>query len=342
MKLLSLIACLGTLAISFAATDCLTAGETAVEANHRLRRTINLGNALEAPREGAWGVTIKEEYFDLAKEAGFSAVRIPICWSAHAEDTAPYTIDAEFMSRVDEVVEQARARDLAVIINVHHYNKMNADPSGHLERLKSFWTQIAKHFADRSDGLYFELFNEPMGNLNGKWKEIYPQIIDTIRAVSPERILIVGPDDWNSVKRLDELTDLAGDERTIATFHYYLPFEFTHQNAPWVPAEYRPPLGARWGSAEDQAALEADFAQAAAWAAEHHLPLLVGEFGAYRTADMDSRIRWTRAVAREAEKHGMSWAYWELAAPQFGIYDQRTKSWRPGLLNALIEQPDDQ
>jgi endoglucanase len=339
MKLLFMVACTG--AISFVAADRLTAGETALEANHRLRRTINLGNALEAPREGEWGVTIKEEYFDLAKDAGFSAVRIPICWSAHAEAAPPYTIDAEFMSRVDEVVEQARARDLAVIINVHHYDEMNADPARHLERLKSLWTQIAKHFADRSDGLYFELFNEPMGNLDGKWKEVYLQLITTIRSVSPERILIVGPSGWNSVKRLDELNDLAGEEHTIVTFHYYLPFEFTHQEAPWVPAEFRPPLGARWGSSEDQEAAQSDFQQAATWAKRHHLPLLVGEFGAYRTADMDSRIRWTRAVAREAEKHGMSWAYWELAAGGFGIYDQQTKTWRPDLLNALIEQQGD-
>ncbi len=32
-------------------------------------RGINLGNALEAPREGQWGVTLKEEYFAAIKAA---------------------------------------------------------------------------------------------------------------------------------------------------------------------------------------------------------------------------------------------------------------------------------
>ena len=31
--------------------------------NRLLGRGINVGNALEAPREGAWGVTLKEQYF---------------------------------------------------------------------------------------------------------------------------------------------------------------------------------------------------------------------------------------------------------------------------------------
>ena len=33
----------------------------------RLGRGVNLGNALEAPNEGEWGVTPKEEYFRLVK-----------------------------------------------------------------------------------------------------------------------------------------------------------------------------------------------------------------------------------------------------------------------------------
>ncbi|HPU43798.1 MAG TPA: hypothetical protein PLS98_06260, partial [Dictyoglomaceae bacterium] len=48
-----------------------------------MQRGVNMGNALEAPKEGEWGVVIKDEYFKLIKEAGFDHVRIPIKWSAH-------------------------------------------------------------------------------------------------------------------------------------------------------------------------------------------------------------------------------------------------------------------
>src|ERR1043165_4324095 len=92
--------------------------------NRRLARTVNIGNALEAPTEGEWGVTIKDEYFQIIHDAGFTAVRLPVRWSAHALKEAPYTIDAAFFDRVDHVVNQALSQHLAVIVNVHHYEEM--------------------------------------------------------------------------------------------------------------------------------------------------------------------------------------------------------------------------
>src|SRR5690554_1433954 len=68
----------------------------AAEFNKKLGRGINLGNALEAPAIGEWEVVLKEEYFSMIKEKGFSSVRIPIRWSAYAQTGAPYTIDQKF------------------------------------------------------------------------------------------------------------------------------------------------------------------------------------------------------------------------------------------------------
>ena len=75
--------------------------------NRELGRGVNLGNALEGPTEGAWGVVLEEEFFDLIADQGFDSVRIPIRWSAHAEVAAPYTIDPKFFERIDWAVENA-------------------------------------------------------------------------------------------------------------------------------------------------------------------------------------------------------------------------------------------
>ena len=53
------------------------ADQFAFKQNARLGRGVNLGNALEAPREGEWGVTLQEAYFDLIQQAGFTSVRVP-------------------------------------------------------------------------------------------------------------------------------------------------------------------------------------------------------------------------------------------------------------------------
>ena len=55
----------------------------AFQRNKNIGRGINFGNALEAPSEGAWGLTIKESYVQAIADSGFNSVRLPICWSAH-------------------------------------------------------------------------------------------------------------------------------------------------------------------------------------------------------------------------------------------------------------------
>src|ERR1700681_3953301 len=65
-------------------TSAFPQDDDAFHYNRLLGRGINLGNALDAPQEGAWGVTLEADYFRLIQEAGFNSVRIPIRWSAHA------------------------------------------------------------------------------------------------------------------------------------------------------------------------------------------------------------------------------------------------------------------
>ena len=109
-----------------------------------LGRGINLGNALEAPQEGEWGVKIEEYFFDKIKEVGFKTVRIPIRWSAYTEPGFPYKIDEAFFQRVDNVINQALARDLNVIINIHHFNKLTESPVENETKLYQIWRQIAE------------------------------------------------------------------------------------------------------------------------------------------------------------------------------------------------------
>ncbi|HEY2148312.1 MAG TPA: cellulase family glycosylhydrolase, partial [Pirellulales bacterium] len=82
----------------------------------RFGRGINLGNALEAPHEGDWGVKLKESYFESIASAGFNSVRIPVRLSAHAAQSPPYAIDEKFFDRVDWAVDQALKRKLSVVL----------------------------------------------------------------------------------------------------------------------------------------------------------------------------------------------------------------------------------
>jgi endoglucanase len=306
--------------------------------NRLIGRGINLGNALEAPREGAWGLTLKAEYFKLIKEVGFNSVRIPVRWSAHAETKPPYTIEPAFLKRADWAIEQALSQGLTAVVNVHHYDEMDREPDRHLPRLLALWRQIAQHYRDRPDRLYFELLNEPHGALSDeRWQAMVPKLLEAVRQSNPHRIVIIGPGTWNNLAHLDKLSLPEADRRLIVTFHYYSPFQFTHQGAPWAAGSEKW-KGTTWtGTPAQTDALRRDFGRAAAWGKKHRRPLFLGEFGSYSAAPQDSRARWTRAVAREAERHGFSWAYWEFGSG-FGAYDPAARAWRRPLLDALLDR----
>lgn len=306
--------------------------------NARLVPGINLGNALEAPKEGEWGVTLQAEYFQLIKEKGFKSVRVPIRWSAHAGDTSPYTIDPAFFERIDWVLEQARANNLVAVINMHHYDEFYPDPAGQRERFLALWKQIAEHYKDQpTDQLVFEPLNEPNGDAVTPqvWNDLIKDVLAVIRQSNPERFVMVGPVFWNSVDQLPELKLPKDDQRIIVTFHYYSPFNFTHQGAEWQDgsAEW---LGTQWqATGDEKSAINNDFDKAVRWSKQNNRPIYLGEFGAYSKADMDSRARWTEYIARQAEADGFSWAYWEFCSG-FGIYDPQAKTFRDPLVKALI------
>jgi endoglucanase len=306
--------------------------------NSRLGRGVNMGNMLEAARDGSWRGSphLKPEYFPMIKEKGFDSVRIPMRWSEWAREEQPYTISSAFYKKVDAAIDGALACGLAVVMNIHHYAEVFREPYRHQARLLRLWEQISCQYKGYPSLLLFELLNEPSGALTPSiWNEILPELIAAVRVDNPSRTLIVGPGNWNNIDSLP-LLKLPEEERNlIVSVHYYLPMRFTHQGATWVP-ESMAWLGSTWdGTPEQKSIVDADFDGARNWARQHNRPLYLGEFGAYRAADIASRSRWTGHVARTADARGISWAYWEFCAG-FGIYQFRHKTWNIPLLKALI------
>lgn len=304
--------------------------------NQRLARCVNIGNALEAPEEGDWGVTLEANYFQLIKDGGFSGIRLPIRWSTHAQAAPPYAIDKFFFSRIDWAVAEALSRGLNIVINIHHYEEIMQAPAEHKERFLALWRQIAEHYKNYPDGLFFELLNEPMGNLSAEiWNTYLAEALAVIRQSNPYRMIVVGPVNWNSYTALSTLRLPQADRSLIVTFHYYNPFQFTHQGAEWVDGSAAW-MGTLWpSSAASAQTLANELEQAASWGVNHDRPLFMGEFGAYAKADMNSRKLWTESAARQAENRHISWAYWEFCAG-FGVYDAAKKAWNFPLLKALI------
>ncbi len=309
----------------------------AFEINKIINRGINFGNALEAPKEGDWGVTIKEQYFNIAREAWFTSFRFPVCWSTHALTEKPYTIDPNFFARMDWVIFQAMQREVIVIVTMHHYNELYKDPAGHKERFLAIWKQIAEHYKDYPASVVFEPLNEPHDNMNAdKWNKLLKDVLAVIRKSNSKRTVIFGPANYNDIHMLNTLELPKNDPNIIVTAHYYLPYEFTHQGAHWA-ADSNAWLGTKWtGTDSEKQMITKDFNDAAAWAKKNNRPIFIGEFGVNSKADMDSRVLWTKFVVDTAIERGFSFAYWDFCGEYFGVFDLNAWSFRKPLLEALI------
>jgi len=295
-----------------------------------------MADMLEAPHEGDWGNFVQEQYFDLSREAGFDFVRLPVRWSAYAETDWPYTLDPIFLARVDEVIGWALARNLTVIIDFQNYDELISDPWNNADRFTGIWKQLAEHYKDVPAQVLFELLNEPTDQLDAAlWNQYIGETLAAIRESNPTREVIVGPSHLNAYDWVTTL-DLPDDPHLTVTFHYYLPVEFTHQGVDWNLGESQKWLGTTWAATDmQQADIVRRFDLVSDWAKRKNVRILLGEFGTYYKADMDSRVRWTQFVARQAESHGFAWAVWEFT-DNFGIYDTAKNAWNESLLKALI------
>ncbi len=333
-------------------------------------RGINLGNALDAPREGEWGVVLCKRHFELVAKAGFDHVRLPVRFSAHAERFPPYAIDETFLARVDWALDQAEDNGLSVIIDMHHYEEiMEAPTEQEGERFLALWRQIARRYRARPDRVAFELLNEPCRNLEPKrLNELIAPAIEIVREHNPERLVFVDPYHWGAPKHLADLGLPDADDNVIATFHMYQPPLFTLQGGGWMEPEYQtrgvvfpgPPSTpivpkekareTQWVSAWFQQyntlptaenpcgpkTVFEEFDLATQYVEETGRRVYLGEFGAIDNADAASRARFVHLVRTEAERRGMGWAYWDDGG-QFRAYYVMTRRWVPYLKSALLD-----
>lgn len=344
-------------------TDMYHWNESKGLSNTLLGRGINMGNYLESPTyEGEWNsnLTIKASDFRNISQSGFSSVRIPIRWSAHTQPSDPNTIDDAFMSRVQEVVDQAIQENLKVIINTHHFNELfydDRDYSYQRSRLLKFWQQISNRFPISQygeDQLIFEFLNEPHEDVGVReWNSLVVDLTNLVwnknaktqNNALGQRKVMIGTADWGGVAKLPylRLPRAANPKNTIITVHFYEPFKFTHQGASWVEGADAW-IGTRWLATQPQRKVLLDYLNVVdKWnaAPNRGFEINIGEFGVYsQYAPPEDQQAWTAFITREAEKRGYSWNYWEYSSG-FGAYDPHFKQWRKALLGGLIPEDVD-
>jgi aryl-phospho-beta-D-glucosidase BglC (GH1 family) len=280
-----------------------------------MMRGINLGNTLEPPLEGSWNNgPAKEYYFDDYVDAGFTTVRIPVRWDEHTTRSEPFTIDTEWMNRVEQVVDWALERDLFVILNAHHEDWLKQDFSlANQERFNNMWVQIGDRFKEKSQKLLFEIINEPFGLSVEQVDLLNARTLQTIRESNPDRVVIYSGNDYSGLNNMMEAQRL-NDPNIMAYFHMYDPWDFAG-------------LGnGTWGSENEREAIENSFNRAADFMDATGIPVMISEFGAVKSNDYNSRMRHYFTYVESAIRHNIMFQVWDDGG-NFGVYFRDLRAW---------------
>ena len=309
---------------------------TARQAAAEMRHGINLGNTMEPPTEAGWNnPKAQEYYFDLYKEAGFDVVRIPVRWDNHTDESVPYKINENWLNRVEQLVDWGLERGLYIVINAHHEDwlKENYDNPDYRERFDSIWSQVATHFKDKPDKLIFEIFNEPTTQTVGltveQNNEVNARIISIIRKTNPTRIVIFQGNDWGGSYDLFEAA-VPEDDYLMGSYHSYSPYEFAL-------------LGEGIFTEEDYNNLSNEFINVKNWSDANQIPVFLGEFGALKSCDYNSRMKQYSAYASMAQEYNIIPCAWDDGG-NFRILEREAKYWnevKDILIYNSLEAPKD-
>jgi endoglucanase len=115
--------------------------------------------------------------------------------------------------KVKAVVNGAIKEGIYVIIDWHSHNI-------NLKEAKEFFTEMAKSYGTYPNVIY-EIFNEPDQE---SWKDVKAyavELIETIRSIDPDNIILVGVPHWDQDIHLAADDPIIGQNNIMYTVHFY-------------------------------------------------------------------------------------------------------------------------
>ena len=362
LTVLMLIPCVGSAEETEAVDNgVMREGLTALEATRLMGNGINLGNTLEAcdnnvgiktntplSYETHWGQPkTTQAMIDGMKAAGFDTIRIPVAWMTNATHLyeGDYTIDADYMDRVEEVVRYARKAGMYVIVNDHWdggwYGMFGSESAETralaMEAYKGMWQQIAERFRDYSDYLIFESANEELGTrfdensalycsdsvvtyLNDDERyaltnEINQTFVDVVRATggnNATRFLLIAGYGTNIDQTCDDRFQMpkdTADSKLMVSVHYYDPWSYCGASSA--------ASATKWGKVSDYEYMDQQLAKMTKFT-EAGYGVVIGEYGALPCSDglKDNTLAYHTAFLDTCTKYNLTNCLWDCS----GLY----------------------
>lgn len=380
LAVLMLIPCVGSAEEAEAVDNgVMREGLTALEATRLMGNGINLGNTLEAcdnnvgiktntplSYETHWGQPkTTQAMIDGMKAAGFDTIRIPVAWMTNATHLyeGDYTIDADYMDRVEEVVRYARKAGMYVIINDHWdggwYGMFGSESAETralaMEAYKGMWQQIAERFRDYSDYLIFESANEELGGRFDEnsplycsdsvvtyltdderyalTNEINQTFVDVVRATggnNATRFLLIAGYSTDINQTCDDRFQMpkdTADSKLMVSVHYYDPWSYCGASSA-VSAT-------KWGKVSDYEYMDQQLAKMTKFT-EAGYGVVIGEYGALPCSDglKDNTLAYHTAFLDACTKYNLTNCLWDCS----GLYKRVSQTFADDDILAMYQE----
>lgn len=380
LAVLMLIPCVGSAEEAEAVDNgVMREGLTALEATRLMGNGINLGNTLEAcdsnvgiktntplSYETHWGQPkTTQAMIDGMKAAGFDTIRIPVAWMTNATHLyeGDYTIDADYMDRVEEVVRYARKAGMYVIVNDHWdggwYGMFGSESAETralaMEAYKGMWQQIAERFRDYSDYLIFESANEELGTRFDEnsalycsdsvvtyltdderyalTNEINQTFVDVVRATggnNATRFLLIAGYGTNIDQTCDDRFQMpkdTADSKLMVSVHYYDPWSYCGASSA--------ASATKWGKVSDYEYMDQQLAKMTKFT-EAGYGVVIGEYGALPCSDglKDNTLAYHTAFLDACTKYNLTNCLWDCS----GLYKRVSQTFADDDILAMYQE----
>ena len=253
-----------------------------------------------------------------------------------------FTVSTTYLNRVQTIVDWSLNQGLYTIIDFHgaelksefletfsdsnesYTSPTSAKRAADLMKFKSIWIQIANRFKNHPSTLLFEVVNEPYFEVSAtEMNAINVMIIEAIRSTgsnnSTRKIIITGgtSTSYQAPTAIGNQV-IQSDSNLIASFHYYVPFNFTASSR----ENYN---NFSWGTNADKSTVDTHFDSVRQWSETNDIPITLGEFGADNEAGLSyetgiygsyggpqnsSRVEYHRYLAEQAINRGFAFSAW--------------------------------
>lgn len=379
LAVLMLIPCVGSAEEAVVDNGVMREGLTALEATRLMGNGINLGNTLEAcdnnvgiktnaplSYETHWGQPkTTQAMIDGMKAAGFDTIRIPVAWMTNATHLyeGDYTIDADYMDRVEKVVRYARKAGMYVIINDHWdggwYGMFGSESAETralaMEAYKGMWQQIAERFRDYSDYLIFESANEELGGRFDEnsplycsdsvvtyltdderyalTNEINQTFVDVVRATggnNATRFLLIAGYSTDINQTCDDRFQMpkdTADSKLMVSVHYYDPWSYCGASSA--------ASATKWGKVSDYEYMDQQLAKMTKFT-EAGYGVVIGEYGALPCSDglKDNTLAYHTAFLDACTKYNLTNCLWDCS----GLYKRVSQTFADDDILAMYQE----